>query len=146
MKSQNVGEESEKVVEDSSACVCVRSSESTPERAAKLMKSLELPREKLSEDQYQQLRELLEEYSDVFALSDSELGCTNLAKHVIDTGDHRAFKQQPYRTSVVHRNTIGQMVAEMKDQGIIQPSISPWASPVVLVPKKDKILRGLSST
>ena len=36
---------------------------------------------------------------------------------------------------------IGQMVREMQDRGIVQPSVSPWASPVVLVPKKDGTVR-----
>ena len=50
----------------------------------------------LIEEQYQQLKELLKEYSDVFALSDSELGCTDLVKHFIDTSEHRPIKQRPY--------------------------------------------------
>ena len=41
------------MVEDSSACSCVKSSETTPERAAKLMESLELPREKLQPQKVQ---------------------------------------------------------------------------------------------
>ena len=47
-KRNIVGEESEKVVEDSAVC---RSSETTPECAAKLMESLELPREKVQQTQ-----------------------------------------------------------------------------------------------
>ena len=42
---------------------------------------------------------------------------------------------------MVHREVIGKMVREMQDRGIVQPSVSPWASPVVLVPKKDGSLR-----
>lgn len=34
-----------------------------------------------------------------------------------------------------------EMVESMQEQGVIQPSCSPWASPVVLVPKKDGTLR-----
>ena len=41
----------------------------------------------------------------------------------------------------MQRDTIKQMVDEMQEQGIVQPSKSPWASPVVLVPKKDGSLR-----
>ena len=33
------------------------------------------------------------------------------------------------------------MLDDMLDKDIIQPSVSPWASPVVLVPKKDGTLR-----
>ena len=113
----------------------------TPERTKNLLDSLELPCEKLPDDQSQQLTELLSDYSDVFALCDSELGCTDLVKHSIDTSDHCAINQQPYRVPIVYREKIDEMVAEMKEQGIIRPSMSPWASPVVLVPKKDGKLR-----
>ena len=113
----------------------------SPERSRRLLESLELPSEKLRGGQSQQLTELLTDYSDAFALCDSELGCTDLVKHSIDTGDHRAIRQQPYRVPIVYREKIDQMVAEMKEQGIVRPSMSPWASPVVLVPKKDGKLR-----
>ena len=83
----------------------------------------------------------MREYSDIFALTDQELGCTNVVRHSIDTGNHRPIKQQPYRTAIARRDTIRQMVDQMQSQGIVRPSHSPWASPVVLVPKKDGSLR-----
>ena len=90
-------------------CSCVSSVVQTIERSEKLIESLELPQEKLSEDQ-RQLRELLVKYSNVFPfVSDSELGCTDLAKHFIDP-----FKQQPYRTPAIYREKISQMVSDMK--------------------------------
>ena len=50
-----------------SVCSCVSSVVQTIERSEKLIESLELPQEKLSEDQ-RQLRELLVKYSNVFSL------------------------------------------------------------------------------
>ena len=89
----------------------------------------------------EQLKELVRDSADVFALDDSELGCTDLVRHVIDTGDHSPIRQPPHRTPMVYRDKIEQLVDEMQGRGIIQPSTSPWASPVVLVPKKDGSLR-----
>ena len=41
----------------------------------------------------------------------------------------------------MHREKTVQLIDDMLKQGVIQPSISAWASPVVLVPKKDGNLR-----
>ena len=77
----------------------------------------------------------------MFALDNSELGKTSIVRHSIDTGDHKPIKQLPYQTPIIRRETIRRMVGEMYEQGIVQHSRSPWASPVVLVPKKDGSLR-----
>lgn len=59
--------------------------------------------------------------------------------------DHRVVLQQgtepinkrPYRYPSVKKDVIESLVKQMLDQGIIQPSCSPFAAPVVLVGKKD---------
>lgn len=73
-------------------------------------------------------------YSDVFAMCDAKLGCTDLVEHSNDTSDHGAIRQQPYW---VYHDRIDQMIVQMKEQGIVRPSVSPWASLIVLVPKKN---------
>ena len=121
------------------ACAHVKAfSGSEPRRHEKLLEELNLPKCKLNADELDQLKTVLFEYSDVF---DSELGKTSVVRHSIDTGDHKPIKQLPYRTPIIRRETIRKMVDEMCKQGIVQPSRSPWASPVVLVPKKDGSLR-----
>lgn len=87
------------------------------------------------------LKALLHEFDDVFALDDSELGCTDIVQHYIDTEGHAPIKQMPYRTPVSRREQIGEMVDKMVQQGIAKPSVSPWASPVVLVGKRDGTTR-----
>ena len=64
-------------------------------------------------------------------------GRTSLAQHVIDTGDAMPIKQRPYRVSPDVKKEIDRQVDEMLEKGIIQESVSPWSSPVVLVKKKD---------
>ncbi len=38
------------------------------------------------------------DFVDCFALNDSELGCTDVVQHHIDTGQHSPIKQPPYST------------------------------------------------
>ena len=54
-------------------------------------------------------------------------------QHNIDTGDSRPIRQYPRRLSYAYREETRKQVAEMLDQGVIQASCSPWASPIVLV-------------
>jgi len=44
---------------------------------------------------------------------------------------------KPYRKNVSGRNTISKIVQEWKDAGIVTETTSPYASPVLLVKKKD---------
>ena len=69
--------------------------------------------DEFKEDEMDDLKELIAEFADVFALNDQELGCTTLTKHRIDTGDQRPIRQQPYRTPVVRREKVAQMIDQM---------------------------------
>ena len=76
-------------------------------------------------------------YSDVFALDSSELATTDVVAHSINTGDHRPIRQPVRWTPFALREKVDKLVREMLEQKVIEPSESPWASPIVLVQKKD---------
>ena len=65
------------------------------------------------------------------------LGVCKLREHAIDTGDIPPIYLRPYRKSMSERETLKNEIKIMLDAGIIEPSRSPWSSPVVLVPKKN---------
>ena len=71
----------------------------------------------------------------------SELGSTDLVTHHIDTGDHQPIRQLPRRMPFSQRSKATQPVQEMLEQGVITLSASPWASPILLVCKKDGNIR-----
>ena len=73
---------------------------------------------------------------DVFAKSIKELGMCNKYEFEIDTGDSVPVKKRFYRTSSKAKLEINRQVEEMLDNDIIEPCMSPWSSPIVLVPKK----------
>ena len=62
--------------------------------------------EKLTGKQVEQLNSLLEEFKDVFAENDDDLGHTNVAEHTIDTGSSKPTNRPPYRTSPAERQVI----------------------------------------
>ena len=96
--------------------------------------------EELTAAQKEDLRKLLEEYWDVFTGKDFKLENTDLIEHEIHTKGPPI--RQPYRRQnpEVRRHEQEQL-KEMLEQEIIQPSCSPWASPAIMVKKKDGTLR-----
>ena len=88
-------------------------------------------------DKKPHLCQLIQAYSDVFALDPTELGCTNLVTHAIDTGIHPPLRQPARRIPFALRRRVEEMVNTMIEEGVVQSSKSPWASPIVLVAKKD---------
>ena len=89
----------------------------------------------LNPEQQDRLRALLNEYRDVFAVTPEELSRTNLVHHHIDTGNHPPLRSHPHRVPHAQKETIENHINDMLSRDVIQPSASPWASPVVLVPK-----------
>ncbi|CAC5407335.1 unnamed protein product [Mytilus coruscus] len=60
---------------------------------------IDLTKSDLSETQKYQLLTLLGQYRQAFAKDITELGCTKIGKHIIDTGDANPVRQFPYRTT-----------------------------------------------
>ncbi|CAM5167446.1 unnamed protein product [Natator depressus] len=88
--------------------------------------------------QRQQNQELCTSYAPTFSATP---GLTERAYHSIDTGNARPIRVQPYRVSPQVKTAIEREIQDMLQMGVIRPSESAWASPVVLVPKPDGEIR-----
>ena len=66
------------------------------------------------------------------------MGTTSLAFHEIDTPDTRLLRQPVRRLPYGEvREAVAKEIDKLTNAGIARPSTSPWASPVVMVRKKD---------
>ena len=95
----------------------------------------------LNEQQQCRLAVLLVNYADVFVTKDGQLGRTNVVKHTINTGDCAPIKQMPRRLPIHMREVMDDEIDKMLENNVIEPSNSPWSSPIVLVKKKDGSVR-----
>ena len=86
-------------------------------------------------------KQLLLRYSSIFDKDDAKPGRTKVVKHFINTGDARPIRQAPRSVPLAKREVVSQTIREMSESGVIEPSESPWSSPVVLVKKKDGNMR-----
>jgi hypothetical protein len=97
--------------------------------------------ELVSDDDKRKLTALLKEFAEVFVRSDQPVRTTEVIMHRIDTGDARPFRQTLRQQPKTTRDESDTLLKEMIQQGVVEPSSSPWASNVVLVRKKDGSLR-----
>jgi hypothetical protein len=66
------------------------------------------------------------------------MGCTSQVQHTIETGDARPIKRNPYRIPHALKPVVDEQIDDMLEKGVIEPSMSPWSSSIVLVQKKTK--------
>jgi len=92
---------------------------------------------KINEKQERELRNLIGKYKDVCVIDGTKLGKTNIVKHRVNIGDNKPIAQKPYKTNDEKKKVIKEEIDKMLKEGIIKESHSPWASPVVIVIKKD---------
>lgn len=86
--------------------------------------------------QKEQVLDLLNKYRECFASDLSELGTTSVGEMSITLNDNEPVVYRPYRLSIKEKEVVRGMVSELLEHGIIQPSTSAYASPIVLVRKK----------
>ena len=84
---------------------------------------------------------LLVKYQNTFSRNEWDLGLTHLAEHPINTGDAYPVKQRPRRVPLAYAQEEKQAIEDLLKKGVIQKSTSPWASPIVLVKKKNGSVR-----
>ena len=84
----------------------------------------------------EQFRQLCKEFEDIFSRDSTDIGKTSLITMDIDTGDSPPVCQKPYNLPLKHREWVQKELETLERAGVIVRSISPWASPIVIVPKK----------
>lgn len=97
--------------------------------------------ENLTESERIQYCNLLMRYQSAFAKDNLDLGQTDIVEHTIETGDAAPIKQRARRTPLAFKGEEEKEVKKMLEKGVIRESTSPWASPVVLVKKRDSTTR-----
>ena len=89
------------------------------------------------EEEKLRLYEMLSTYADCISKGPWDLGTAKGVQHTINTGSAQPIQVPPRRVPFHKRQEMRSQVDEMLEAKIIEPSDSPWSSPVVLVAKPD---------
>ena len=95
----------------------------------------------LSAEEREEACLLLGKYASVFSSHDGDLGCTNLIAHEIPLLDDTPIRQRYRRIPPSEYEVVKEHISQLLDAQVIRESCSPFASPIVLVKKKDGSLR-----
>ena len=95
----------------------------------------------LPEDEVGELKLFLSKHRDIFALSTTEMGCTDVVTHKIELVDETPFKEKIRPIPPGAYDELKKHLAELLTAGVITESKSPFSSNMVLIRKRDGTLR-----
>ena len=90
----------------------------------------------ITTDIRQKFEELCDEYGEAFSKNNEDIGRTKLVKMDIDTEDSPLVSSRPYTLPLKHYEWVQREIESLERAGVITKSMSKWASPIVIVPKK----------
>ena len=90
----------------------------------------------VSEEHQKAFKDLCDEFKDIFLVDSSDIGKTPLVEMEIDTGDSPPITQKPYTLPLKHAEWVQKELEILEKASVIVRSVSPWASPIVVVPKR----------
>ena len=131
-KCDGIGEESEKENES----IPPEKKFITSPAEVNTHRKMQLQDAEVTEENREKFRLLCEEFEDIFSKYSSDIGKTPLITMDIDTGNSPPVCQRPYNLPLKHREWVQKELETLEKAGAIVRSISPWASPIVVVPKK----------
>ena len=99
-------------------------------------RKVELKDAEVSEKTLRRFEKLCEDQKDAFSKNNRDIGRTQLIEMEIDTGGSVPLAQSPYTLPLKHYDWVRKEIETLEKAGIIERSLSPWASPVIIVPKK----------
>lgn len=121
-------------IEDAQFIHNVQKCEMNENRTKEIRQVLRL--DHLNAEEEEKITNLCLNYPEIFYLEGDKLSFTNQIKHEIKTTDSEPIFTKSYRYPQAHKQEVKSQIDKMLNQGIIQPSFSPWSSPVWVVPKK----------
>ena len=99
-------------------------------------RKVELKDAEVSKETLQRFEKLCEDQKDAFSKNNRDIGRTQLIEMEIDKGGSVPLAQSPYTLPLKHYDWVHKEIETLEKAGIIERSLSPWASPVIVVPKK----------
>jgi hypothetical protein len=111
--------------------------ESLDEETLKLLEKYQVKEPTLTNAQKLAVLKVLQQNDPVFAQGPTDLGLCTVGEHVIDVGDATPINTPPHAMPHHLRPVLREELNELLDLGIIEPSNSEWAAPIVYVKKKD---------
>ena len=96
----------------------------------------------LSDEQKLKFKNLISEFADIFSQDDFDLGCLKSGvEHKIQTLNEIPVNEKFRRTPLQFQKQEQEYIEKLLKQGVIEPSVSEWSAPPVLVRKKTGELR-----
>ncbi|KAG1392547.1 hypothetical protein G6F60_012004 [Rhizopus arrhizus] len=92
----------------------------------------------IESDVKKKLQKLMHRYKDIFDWNNDTIGYTDIIQHKIVIEENtQPISHRPYRLSPVESDYLLKELDKYCKLGVIAPSNSPWAAPVILVKKKN---------